>query len=145
MGLPARGYSWPQFKAGNMAAVKSGAQSDRIVDPIALELIEGLLDVRPDLERHGWAVMAWARAETRCLLLAQWQAEHGLLDDTGNVRNGQHVAQFERLAESARARLGLDPQSEAQLLRDQADATRSAFDLDEIRRRGREALEARST
>jgi hypothetical protein len=88
-------------------------------------------------------VEAWARAEARCLLLATWQAERGLLDDKGEVMGGRYVGQFERLAAELRHRLGLDPRSEAELLAARADAARNVVDLDAIRRRGVEALRSR--
>jgi hypothetical protein len=42
-----------------------------------------------------------------------------------------------------RERLGLDPKSEAELARGQAEAARSVVDLDALRERGRAALKAR--
>ena len=136
---PARGYTWPPFEPGNTAAVRHGAWSSRKVDPLAAELVAGLLADRPDLAAYPETVMAWARAEARVVILAEHQAEHGLIDDKGEVRGGRYVAQFERLAADLRARLGLDPRSEAELTRERADATRSAVDLDSIRERGRAA------
>src|SRR5687767_10257374 len=126
----ARGYSWPPFSPGNTVSYRHGAHSGRAIDPIALDLAAGLVVERPDLDRFPEAVMAWARAEARCILLHEHQATHGLLDDDGEVRGGRYVAQFERLAADLRARLGLDPRSEAELARARADATRSAVDLD---------------
>jgi hypothetical protein len=123
--------------------MRHGAWSSRRVDPVAQELIAGLLDDRPDLRRYPEAVMAWARAEARCILLASYQVEHGLVDADGNVPGGKYVAQFERLATDLRARLGLDPRSEAELARDRADAERSVVDLDALRSRGRVLLDAR--
>lgn len=127
------------------AGTRHGVWSKRVVDPLTAELVAGMLEVRPDLERHGFALMAWARAEVRCVLLAEWQAEHGLLDAKGNAPGARYVGQFERIAADLRSKLGLDPMSEAELLATRADAERQAFDLDAIRARGREALAARST
>jgi hypothetical protein len=134
----------PPFEAGNQMAVRHGALSDRKVDPVAQMLASELLADRPDLERFPEAVAAWARAETRCLLLESWFAEHGLLDAEGKATASERLlVQSERLAMSLRERLGLDPRSEAELLASQADAARSAVDLDALRARGREALKAR--
>lgn len=141
---PARGYRWEPFAEGNVVSLRHGAHAARKVDPLAAELATGLLVDRPDLERFPEVLLAWARAEARCILLAEWQLEHGLIDDDGNVRGGRYVAQFERLASDLRSRLGLDPRSEAELLRDRAEAERSVVDLDAIRARGRAALETRS-
>ncbi len=143
MGTPARGYTWPPFQAENRAGLLHGAHSPREVDPVAAELVAGLLDDLPHLAWYPETVSAWARAEARCILVARWQAEQGLLDDEGNVRGGKYVAQFERLASDLRGRLGLDPRSEAELLRDQTTAARQVVDLDALRARGRAALDAR--
>lgn len=140
---PARGYSWDAFEAGNTVAVRHGAWSGRRVHPLAAELVAGLLADRPDLAGYPETVEAWARAEARCLLLATWQADHGLLDDKGEVAGGRYVGQFERLASDLRHRLGLDPRSEAELLAARAEAARNVVDLDAIRRRGVEALRSR--
>ncbi len=139
----ARGYSWAPFEPGNTVSVRHGVWSGRRVHPLAAELVTGLLAQRPDLAAYPEMVEAWARAEARCLLLATWQAERGLLDDKGEVAGGRYVAQFERLAADLRSRLGLDPRSEAELLAARADAARNVVDLDAIRRRGVEALRAR--
>jgi hypothetical protein len=145
-GEPARGYSWPPFERGNAAATRHGVWSARRVDPLACELVAGALDDRPALHRHPEAVMAWARAEARCLLLADWVAEHGLVDADGNTPAPlRYIAQFERLALDLRARIGLDPRSEAELVREQAEAAGATFDLDALRARGRAALDARAS
>jgi len=134
---PARRYSWQPFAAENLAALRSGVWSRRKVDPIASEFVLGLLADRPDLGGYPEAVAAWARAEARCVLLAEHFAD-GLIAD-GQERPGlRYVAQFERLASTLRERLGLDPRSEAELARDRVDAVRDAVDLDALRERGRE-------
>jgi hypothetical protein len=141
---PARGYSWPPFERGNTASMRHGAFSDRKVDPLVRELVAGLLEDRPELGRYPETVMAWGRAEARCLLLHDWVVEHCLVTADGTTPAPlRYVAQFERLALELRARLGLDPRSEAELVRDQAEATRSAVDLEGLRERGRAVLEAR--
>jgi hypothetical protein len=139
-----RGYRWPQFTKRNEMAVRHGATVDRIVDPIADELISGLLERRPDLVAYPEALHAWGRAESRCLLLAAWFAEHGLVDGAGKpTASAQLLGSSERMANEMRQRLGIDPASEAALANAQADAARSVVDLDALRARGREALEAR--
>jgi hypothetical protein len=139
-----RGYSWPKFTCGNQMSVTHGASVPAIVDPVAEELVRGLLEDRPDLERFPEATWAWARAESRCLLLAQYQAEHGLIGADGKESvSARLVNQCERMADQLRQRLGLDPKSEAELAASQADAARSVVDLDTIRERGRRALDRR--
>lgn len=140
----ARGYSWQPFGKGHELSVRHGAYSQRRIDPVAVELASGLVADRPDLEGFPEAVMAWARAEARCLLVADWLAEHGLVDDDGKPAGvAKHVASWERLALDARARLGLDPMAAAALERERAQAVRERLDLDGIAARGREALARR--
>src|SRR4051812_35966051 len=85
---PARGYSWLPFEKGHTLSMTHGAHSARRVEPIALELVAGLLDDRPELARYPETVWAWGRAEARCVLLAAWHAEHGLVDEDGNIPAG---------------------------------------------------------
>jgi hypothetical protein len=140
----ARGYSWPPFEPGHELSIRHGAFSSRRVDPLASELIAGLLAERSDLTRYPESVAAWARAEARCLLLDDWIAEHGILDQTGAGTVAlRYVAQFERLAMELRARLGLDPRSEAELARDRSQVERNVVDLDALRARGAAILESR--
>jgi hypothetical protein len=142
-GTSARGYSWPPLQHGHELSTRHGAWSARRVDPITKELIAALIADRPDLARYPETLMAWGRAEARCILLGEWQAEHGLMDDDGKVRGGEWVGTFERLAMNLRERIGLDPRSEAELAHDRADAERSVVDLDALRERGRVLLDAR--
>jgi hypothetical protein len=144
----ARGYRWPSFdedpEFAATAATRHGVWSKRKVDPLATELVAGLLDDRPDLGRYPETLMAWGRAEARCILLGDWIVEHGLVDADGDTSAPlRYVVQFERLALELRSRLGLDPRSEAELANAQADAARNVVDLDALRARGRRALKAR--
>ncbi len=56
----------------------------------------------------------------------------------------RYVGQFERLAADLRARLGLDPKSEAELASSRAQATLVSVDIEELRARGREVLALRA-
>ncbi len=133
----------PNFTNGNLARVTHGAYSDRRVNPIARELVEGLIVDRPDLADHPAAVWSWARAESRCLLIEAWLDEHEFIEPDGKLpAAAQLVNQFEKLAMSLRTRLGLDPQSQAQLQSGRAEAAKVTYDLDELRRKGREVLES---
>jgi hypothetical protein len=137
-----RGYRWPQFTKGNQMSSTHGAGVPAIVDPIADALVAGLLADRPDLERHPEAVAAWGRAESRCILLAAYMTEHGLVDGDGKETvSARLVNQCERMANEMRQRLGLDPRSEAELANVQADAAHNVVDLEALRARGRAALE----
>jgi hypothetical protein len=143
-GSGVRGYTWPPFALGNTWQLRHGATHAATVEPVAAELVESLLERRPDLVAFPEAVAAWGRAEARCLLLESWFVEHGLLDAKGKPTASESLlSSNERLAMQLRERLGLDPKSEAELARGQAEAARSVVDLDALRERGRAALKAR--
>lgn len=138
MGKPARGYSWKQAEGGNTIAQKHGAFSDRVVDPVARELVGVVLTQVSYLGDPSYepAVWAWARAEARVLVLSKWLDENGTLDADGVPRPAlSALKDFERLASTARSRLGLDPLSRAQLGRDvaaqQVDLARLMSSLDD--------------
>ncbi len=137
---PVRGYSWPAFEPGNTKSTRHGIWSKRQVEPLAADLVAGLLGDRADLNAYPELVMAWARAEARCLLLTDWYAERGLFDDKGQERPGlRFVGQWEKLAADLRGQLGLTPGSEADLTRARADAIKGELDLEGLAARGREA------
>jgi len=134
----------PPFERGNAVALRHGVWSDRRIDPVAVELTAAVFADRPDLKAYPEVVAAWARAEARCLLIDGYLVQHGLVDDTGKPHPIlAHVVRFENLAARLRERLGLDPLSDAQLARERVEATHAAVDLDALRARGRDVLEAR--
>jgi hypothetical protein len=116
--------NWPRVaKPGNELAKKHGAWSDKVIDPVARDLVERVLKQVGYLADPSYepAVWAWARHEARVLILNAWLDENGTLDEQGVPRPALGALKdFERLAASARARLGLDPLSRAQLGRDVA-------------------------
>lgn len=119
--LPARGYSWPPFQPGNQIGLRHGAFSPRRLEPLADELLERAIGSESYLAEPDYrpALEAWARAEARCILVAEWLAENGILDGRGRPRPAADYAiRLERLASEHRARLGLDPLSRARLGRD---------------------------
>lgn len=129
------------FTNGNLVRVTHGVYSDRRVNPIARDLVDAVLDARPDLEDHPAAVWSWARIESKCLLLEAWLDEHDFIDGDGKpTAPAQLVTRYEKLALNLRARLGLDPQSQAQLQSSRADAAKVTFDLEALREKGREAM-----
>ena len=129
------------FTNGNLVRVTHGVYSDRRVNPIARELVSAVLDARPDLEDHPAALWSWARIESKCLLLEAWLDEYDFIDEEGNpTAPAQLVTRYEKLALNLRARLGLDPQSQAQLQSFRADAAKVTFDLEALREKGREAM-----
>ena len=129
------------FTNGNLVRLSHGAYSDRRVNPVARELVSVVLAQRPDLEDHPAAVWSWARIESKCVLLEAWLDEHGFIDEHGKpTAPAQLVTRYEKLAMALRSRLGLDPQSQAQLQSSRALATLTTFDLEALRERGREAM-----
>lgn len=129
-----------QFSRGNVVSISHGAYSRRVVDPLAKELVDDLVAARPELASYPEVVWSWGRTEARCLLLSEWVSEHPIIDSKGRPSPVlRPLVQFERLAQDLRARLGLDPRSEAELVRSRADATKQSFDLEALKQRGREA------
>lgn len=133
---------------GHTLTVKHGAWSSRRVDPVAAELVETAISSVSWLADPTYrpAVTAWARAEARCQLLAEWLDSEGILDPaTGEPRGALASAvQMEKLALSQRQRLGLDPASRSQLEATLTSAKQGQVALDEAIRRGQEALRART-
>lgn len=141
MGLPARGPgngspAAPPFDRDNMAALKHGATTPRIVNPLAQQLCDDVLsraepDGMPWLQTLAFrpALEAWARHEARVLLLTRYLEQKstdanagGMLDDDDVRPATDLLIKFESAAANARARLGLDPVAAARLGRDTAGA-----------------------
>jgi hypothetical protein len=144
-GIAAHGKYEP-FELRNTAHLRHGvrSRSGRFVDPLAGEISAALLAERPDLAAWPEALAAWARAEARCLLYAEYHARVGTIDpETGDFRGGARVLAAERLAGQLRERLGLDPVAEAQLAKTRIEAAHTVVDLEAIRARGRSVLERR--
>jgi hypothetical protein len=142
-GLPARGYVWENFTAGNEAALTHGAWSDRKVSPVAAEFLQGVLaqvQEDPQFEHLATpmfrpALRAWARCEARIELLSTWldakqtDLVPGDLDSEEELRPAAMLlARLEGQALKHRAQLGMDPLSFARLRRDAGSAVVS-FDL----------------
>ncbi|MBT8159320.1 MULTISPECIES: hypothetical protein [Arthrobacter] len=125
----------PPFAPGNELAVKHGARSPRKVDPVAEALAVELLadDALAYLRapRFAAAVQAWAQAEAKVALVADWLDGMGMEQATQSGQGRMSPLELWRKLDSAaaghRARLGLDPLSAARLGKDvaqgrQADA-----------------------
>jgi hypothetical protein len=119
MGEPARRYSWPPFEPGNEAALRHGADSPRVLAPLATAIAEGIRDVVPHLASPVFApdveALAWAEAE--CRLRRADLDERGLTDESGEDRAGVerwHRAESRRLA--LRRELGLTPVAMSRVL-----------------------------
>ncbi len=135
---PARGYSWPPFQPGHRVSLRHGVWSKRTWEPIAEELVTGLLDEKPDLGSYPELLAAWSRAEARCVLLAEYLVGRFTDGDEKSEKVLRFVAQFEKLAHDLRRELGLTPGSEADLARSRADALKGEFDIEALMARGRE-------
>jgi hypothetical protein len=144
-GQPARGYSWPPFEKDNEVGLRHGAFSKRRIEPVAAELIVGVLAERPDLQRFPEALAAWADSEARAWLIRDYLNERGMFGAGGASTEGalKWLVAFDKRAEAGRKALGLDPRSELELRREATEAEASTLDLDALRQRGRKALEAR--
>lgn len=142
--VPARNYSWPPAGPGNTLAVRHAAFTPRVYEPLAQEMLAEALAARPDWEPYAETVAAACRFRARAALLDKWLTEHGLFNSKDAIREGplRWWAQFERQAAALLASLGADPTSEARLAKDRAEATATAFDLEAVRDRGRQAREA---
>jgi hypothetical protein len=113
--MAARGYSWPPFEAGNMAAAKHGAFSPRQVQPIAAHLAKQL---RAD---HDWlrtarfadALNAYTMTLARVELLEAWIAGLTVDEaaDAGTRKNSplETLRQLVRRSMTLGDRLGLNP------------------------------------
>ena len=73
---PARGYSWEPFEQGNTAAIRHGANSMRMTEPVAKRIVaelrntEGLDYLRAP--RFTTALWAYARAAAKAELVLAW-------------------------------------------------------------------------
>lgn len=145
MGEPARSYSWAPFHEGNTAALKSGAHSSRMIQPIADRAAAELLEVAPWCARPAFAalVQRWAWAEARCILLRHYLDEEGLLDEDGEPRpavNELHRA--EATAHKAAEKLALSPMDFMRLMNGMAAAKGADVDgVEALMREGRGIVE----
>jgi hypothetical protein len=145
MGEPARNYSWEPFQPGHTLSLRHGAYSEGVLQPLADDLAHDLLERRPDLAAYPEAISAWAFSETRAAVWRPLLDRRGLVDNDHNVRAEwlKELRADERRAAEERRNLGLDPASHARLMRERAEATSRAIDLDSIGERGRRTIEAR--
>lgn len=142
-GDPARQpRSRPPFEPGNQVARKHGVWAAD-VRPEARDVVSGLYDPA-DVERYP------AMAQLGAEIWVRWRRALADIAERGEVlADGsphpllRFVGQWERQLLDLSTRFGLDPRSDAALVRERAEASRSAADLDAITRRGREVLEAR--
>jgi len=158
---PARGYSWEPFKPGNTKSLQHGAYSPRKVDPLAADLVAGVLARAEEAgsstaylldATYRPALWAWARAEAQCQILTEYLVAAAELtgDGVGDLDADRVKSAYtllhraESRAESGRTRLGLDPLSRSRLRVDDARASVDMARLmgEEVRRM---ELESRQT
>jgi hypothetical protein len=144
-GGPARRYSWPPFEPGNLAGLKHGAQSDRLVEPRARELLAAILEANPHLDatRDAAATFRYCVALSRIERCYVWLAEQGdpvFADvDAGEVHAVYHrLERWERQAEVAEDKLAISPLTRARL---GLDTLRAAALSEEERAEARAARE----
>jgi hypothetical protein len=145
-----RGYSWPPFEPGNLAGLKHGARSDRLVLPRARELAPDVLEANPHLDaaRDGAAVFRLAVTYARIERVYAWLAEQSdpvFEDADAGEAHGvyERLERWERQADSAEERLAIAPLTRARL---GLDTLRAAALSDEERAEAsaaRERLDAR--
>lgn len=131
---------------GNTVGLRHGANSERVLAPVIEELARQAVEAVSWLARPEFqpAVRSWARAEARCQVVADYLDREGVLDAEGNPRPAVNAAdRFESQAAKARARLGLDPVSLAQLEATMTSAKLGQASLEEALERGASALAAR--
>lgn len=125
--LPARGYAWPPFEAGNEAALTHGAYSPSRVEPLAIGFVE-LIHANPNLPHlqaaaFSFELWAWARAEAQVQLLTDYLGNG--FDSLGDKRDNAArllLKEAENRAAKFRNSLGLNPLSLAKIRKDMAIA-----------------------
>lgn len=146
------GDTRPPFAAGNLAGVRSGAWSPRLVAETVEELrpdLQAIIDEAPwitALDRH--AVEDYLLDRARLERLEQWLAEKGDRDADDQLRDRdiRELSTLRRRCMDHRARLGLDPVSRLRLERDLAQGSAyQAQVLDQLRAEGRRYVEAQAT
>jgi hypothetical protein len=144
----ARGYRWETAAPGNLLAIRHGAATQKVFAPLARQLAAGLAKACPDLGdvRYAASVTRWAEAEAQESLLVFELDRVVEAEGVTSERAEQVQRSLDRVrGRSARLRadLGLTPRGHIELVAGRASAEHTLVDLDEIRRKGRRALEAR--
>lgn len=118
-------------------ALKHGTRSPEIVNPIANQLADDVIQRRPDLTRYPEAVAAWAALEAKAFLLRNFIDEVGMF--AGNrLRPGVNLLlRFEEAARRARRELGLNPAAEIELEKLKRETLIAGTSLDSLRDIGR--------
>ncbi len=130
--VPAFEGQRPPLQPGHEVTLTHGGYSPRKVEPLAAELVDGLLADPAAGHAHAShyrpAVWAWARAEAQVQLLTEYLAKAGEAsgDGVGDLEQDSICSAYlllhraEARATTGRTRLGLDPVSRARLGKDVA-------------------------
>jgi len=119
---PSRGYSWPPFTEGNLAGLRHGAFSDRVITEKALDIRAALLRVYPYLGEDTFleALHRYARAEARAALLHDYIMTKVEADGVESVKPylWAEARGADALAQKCGQDCGLDPRGHAVIARD---------------------------
>jgi hypothetical protein len=128
---PAKGSPTPQ--PGNFHTLAHGANSERLVIPDAEQLADMIFEGNGHLcDRDRPAVLDYSIAQIRAWRFAHYLERVGDFDSKGRIRPAvEQLRKWLQRAETARARLGLDPVSYAALNLDRAETARIATQLAE--------------
>lgn len=122
MGEAARNYSWPPFEDGNLAAVKSGSQSPRLVTERAQAIREMLLEQHEFLAEPIFfeALERYCRIEARARMLDAYVVAKVESEGVESVPKTlwTEATRADMGAQKAAQDLGLDPTGFARAARD---------------------------
>jgi hypothetical protein len=141
----------PPFVDGNLDALRHGADSPRMVAPLAQEFERALLLVAPWTARPAFDVAraSLARVEAQLALLHSYLDAHGLLDDDGQPPPAANrLNRLEARASTLRGELGLTPLALTKLLGTLAGVAAAGGDEDTLaalKREGAAILAARES
>ena len=119
---PARGYTWKTFEPNNMAHLKHGAFSERIISEHAAQIRALLLDRYEYLGDLVFleALERYCRAEARAQLLHAFVMETAATEGVNAVRAylWSEATRADALAAKTGSDLGLDPRGHSAISRD---------------------------
>ena len=130
-------------QTGDRLALKHGAYSPASVNPIAYQLAADVLERRPDLLRYPEALERWADLEAKVRLLSTFVDEKGFFAGARPTAAINLFIKLENSARRARQELGLSPLAEVQLEKLKRETVAVDQSLDELRERGRQAMNNR--
>ena len=119
---PARGYSWEPFEKGNLAAVRHGANSERLVSAKAQAVRSMLVEKYPYLADDVFteALERYARVEARAWMLHDYVMDKAEREGVEKVPSTlwTEATRADALAQKCASDCGLDPTGHARIARD---------------------------